>query len=150
LNVFAIELPPLRERRDDIQRLVEHFLRSLELPRDKTITGIDGEALELLKAYDWPGNVRQLRNVIERALIVTRGPLISAADLPPDIRGIAEPGTPPFELRVGMSIEELERELVQHTISNTGGNKKEAARILGLSEKTIYNWLKDPGKDPGK
>ncbi len=146
LNVIAIDLPPLRERRDDVEPLVEHFLQGLKPPNGKTITGVDAEALELLRAYDWPGNIRELRNVIELALIVTRGPLISAADLSPKVRGDGEVALSGFELRVGMSLEELERELVQHTLVHTGGNKKEAARILGLSEKTIYNWLKDAGK----
>ncbi|MGH8012819.1 MAG: sigma-54-dependent transcriptional regulator [Candidatus Binataceae bacterium] len=141
LNVFAIELPPLRERADDIAPLVEHFLRTIEMPEGKLVTGIDGEALEVLKSYEWPGNVRQLRNVLERALIVTRGPVITTADLPPNISSSRE-AKPTFEVRVGTSLDQVERELVQHTLAFTGGNRSEAARILGVSGKTIYNWLK--------
>ncbi|MGH7916567.1 MAG: sigma-54-dependent transcriptional regulator [Candidatus Binataceae bacterium] len=141
LNVFAIELPPLRERTDDIAPLVEHFLRQIPMPEGKSVTGIDGETLEVLKSYEWPGNVRQLRNIVERALIVTRGPIISTADLPPNISSSHE-AKPTFEVRVGTSLDQVEHELVQRTLAFTGGNRSEAARILRVSGKTIYNWLK--------
>jgi DNA-binding NtrC family response regulator len=146
LNVFEIELPPLCKRANDIPAFVDYFLRRLDAPKGKVVTGIDAECLELLKSYSWPGNVRQLRNVIERALVVTRGPMITVADLPADIarRGGANAT---FELRVGMSLEEVERELVQRTLASTGGNRSETARILGVSVKTLYNWLKPSGEE---
>jgi DNA-binding NtrC family response regulator len=147
LNVFAIELPPLCEHADDIAALVDHFLNELKQPEGKNITGVDAECLEALKSYRWPGNVRQLRNVIERALIVCRGPLITVADLPPDMkRGTGSSSS--FELRLGMSLDEVERELIMRTIDFTSGNKSRAAEVLGISLKTLYNRLERyQGKD---
>jgi DNA-binding NtrC family response regulator len=93
-----------------------------------------------MKAYRWPGNVRQLRNVIERALIVTRGPLIGVADLPADLRrGGGSGGV--FEIRLGTSLDDVERELIKRTIEFAGGNKSRAAELLGVSLKTLYNRL---------
>ena len=84
LNVFSIEMPPLRERIEDVEPLTEHFIRELGGYNRNRITGVDHDCLQVLKACPWPGNVRQLRNVMERALIVSKGPLITVADLPPD------------------------------------------------------------------
>jgi DNA-binding NtrC family response regulator len=140
LNVFAIELPPLCERAEDIPALVDHFLRELKQPEGKNITGVDAECLEVLKSYRWPGNVRQLRNVIERALIVSRGPLITVADLPPEMKRTTGSSSS-FELRLGISLDEAERELIMRTIEYTGGNKSRAAEVLGISLKTLYNRL---------
>jgi DNA-binding NtrC family response regulator len=147
LNVFAIELPALCERAEDIPSLVDHFLGELKQPAGKNITGVDAECLEVLKSYRWPGNVRQLRNVIERALIVSRGPLITVADLPPDMKRTTGSSSS-FELRLGMSLDDVERELIMRTIDFTGGNKSRAAEVLGISLKTLYNRLERyQGKD---
>jgi DNA-binding NtrC family response regulator len=147
LNVFAIELPALCEKADDIPSLVDHFLHELKAPEGKTITGIEAECLEVLKSYRWPGNVRQLRNVIERALIVTRGPLITITDLPADMKR-SSGSSSSFELRLGMSLDDVERELIVRTIEYTGGNKSRAAEVLGISLKTLYNRLERyQGKD---
>jgi DNA-binding NtrC family response regulator len=147
LNVFAIELPPLCERAEDVPALVDHFLHELKQPEGKHITGVDTECLGVLKSYRWPGNVRQLRNVIERALIVSRGPLITVADLPPDMKRTTGSSSS-FELRLGMSLDEVERELIMRTIDFTGGNKSRAAEVLGISLKTLYNRLERyQGKD---
>ncbi len=140
LNVFAIELPPLSEHSEDIPALVEHFMRELEVPAGKTVSGVDAEALEGLKGFRWPGNVRQLRNVIERALIVTKGPLIGAADLPPDLKR-AGTGSDVLEIKLGASLDEVERNLIKRTVEFAGGNKSRAAEILGVSLKTLYNRL---------
>jgi DNA-binding NtrC family response regulator len=147
LNVFAIELPALSERAEDIPGLVDHFLGELKQPEGKNITGVDAECLEVLKSYRWPGNVRQLRNVIERALIVSRGPLITIADLPPDMKRTTG-SSASLELRLGMSLDDVERELIMRTIDFTGGNKSRAAEVLGISLKTLYNRLERyQGKD---
>ncbi len=147
LNVFAIELPPLSEHPDDIPGLVDHFLRELKQPEGKHLTGVDAECLEVLKSYRWPGNVRQLRNVIERALIVSQGPLITAADLPPEMKRSGGSSST-FELHLGMSLDEVERELILRTVDFTGGNKSRAAEVLGVSLKTLYNRLERyQGKD---
>jgi len=170
LSVFTIQLPTLRERPEDVPILIEHFLRQLSPTSGKTVTGIEADCLDLLKAQPWPGNVRQLRNVIERALVVTRGPMISIADLPEDIKPSSaalaparEPAAAPQSLRrglpesvpqgngggatldvhVGMSMNAVKRELLLQTLKYTRGNKAKAAEILGVSLKTLYNHLKD-------
>jgi DNA-binding NtrC family response regulator len=133
------------------------------------VTGIEADCLELLKAQPWPGNVRQLRNVIERALVVTRGPMISIMDLPEDIKPTSavtpmrEPavapqsvprevpenitpgngGGPTLDVHVGMSMNAVKRELLLQTLKYTRGNKAKAAEILGVSLKTLYNHLKE-------
>ncbi len=140
LNVFTIELPPLRERLEDISALVEIFVGQFAAANGKKVTGVDNECLEILRGHRWPGNVRQLRNVIERATIVARGPLITAADLPADVRRVNRKG-PHFELRIGDSLDDLEREFIFRTLEFTNGNKVRAAEILGISLKTLYNRL---------
>jgi DNA-binding NtrC family response regulator len=139
LNVFTIEIAPLRERVEDLPLLVEHFVHQLNTPGGKEVRGVDHECLEALKHHPWPGNVRQLRNVIERALIVGKGPLLTIADLPADFKAIGGEAT--FPVRVGSSLEEVEKELFNRTIAFTGGNKTRAAEILGVSLKTLYNKL---------
>ena len=140
LNVFTLELPPLCERAEDIPLLIEYFLQEMQAPAGKVVNGIDAECLEVLKAYRWPGNVRQLRNVIERALIVARGPLISVADLPPELKR-AGGTSATLEIKLGASLDEIEREVITRTIDFVGGNKSRAAEILGVSLKTLYNRL---------
>jgi DNA-binding NtrC family response regulator len=159
LNVFTIQLPTLRERAEDVPILIEHFLQQLAPAAGKSVVGMEADCLELLKAQRWPGNVRQLRNVIERALIVTRGPMISTADLPEEITfdmpESAKPtppaglkpenghGHPALDVHVGMSLSAVKRELLLQTLKFTGGNKAKAAEILGVSLKTLYNHLKE-------
>ena len=138
LNVFSIELPTLDRRRDDIPLLVDHFIRELGPQMQKDIKGADNECLEALKNRKWRGNIRQLRNVIERALVVTRGPLLSIEDLPPEPAAGAD-SAPSFEVRLGSSIEQVEKDLIVRTIDLTDGNKAKAAEILGISLKTLYN-----------
>jgi two-component system, NtrC family, response regulator HydG len=140
LNVFSIELPSLCEHTDDIPALIEHFMREIEAPAGKTVRGVEAEALEVLKGFRWPGNVRQLRNVIERALIVTTGPLIGVADLPAELKR-AGGGNEVLEIKLGASLDEVERDLIKRTVEFAGGNKSRAAEILGVSLKTLYNRL---------
>jgi len=140
LNVFSIELPPLRDRIEDVEPLTKHFIRELGGYHRNPITGIDHDCLQALKACPWPGNVRQLRNVIERALIVSSGPLIKFPDLPPDLRPVGPPDLG-FQVRVGSSLDDIERTLIYRTIEFAGGNKTRAAEILGVSIKTLYNRL---------
>ena len=140
LNVFGIELPTLDRRRDDIPLLVDHFIRELGPQMSKPIHGADNDCLQALKDRRWPGNIRQLRNVIERALVVSRGPLLSVGDLPPEAQAAAD-SAPAFEIRLGSSIETVEKDLILRTIDLTDGNKARAAEILGISLKTLYNRL---------
>ncbi len=145
LAVFTIELPPLSERLEDIPPLVELFIRQFARSNGRTILGADDACLEALKARAWPGNVRELRNIIERAVIISRGPLITVADLPPELarnggrkerEKDAAAGLP-----VGAPLREVERELILKTLDRVGGNRLKAAQILGISPRTLYNKL---------
>ncbi len=150
LKTFTIELPPLRDRIEDIPALVETFINQSAEANRKAVTGIDNESLEILRLFRWPGNVLQLRNVIERAVIVARRPLLAAADLHNDVRRAGRKG-PHFELRIGETMDEIERELIFKTLDFTNGNKVRAAQILGISLKTLYNRLvryQGKGRDP--
>jgi DNA-binding NtrC family response regulator len=140
LNVFKIDIPPLRARSEDLMALADYFLRQFAERNGKKLLGFDHECVEALKASAWPGNVRQLRNVIERAAVVSRGPLVTSADLPPEIRQGRTADTV-LQVRVGTSLEEVERELVYKTLEFAEGNKARAADILGVSLKTLYNKL---------
>src|SRR5579885_159395 len=142
LNLFASRIPPLRERPADIPALAARFIHDLSEASGAThVRGIDNTCMELLKAYPWPGNVRQLRNVIERALIVTSGPLITIADLPPEISRPSHSAAPGFQVSLGSSLDEVERQLIERTLEFVSGNKARAAEILGVSLKTLYNRL---------
>jgi DNA-binding NtrC family response regulator len=147
LNVLTVEIPPLRERPEDIAPLVEHFLRQLTAPNGKTVTGVNPECLQALQSYSWPGNVRQLRNVIERAMIITQGPEITVADLPNELRRVNPPSSC-LEVPLGSSLEGVERDLILKTIDFAGGNKSKAAELLGISLKTLYNRLERYGVKP--
>jgi transcriptional regulator with PAS, ATPase and Fis domain len=141
LNVFSIVLPSLRERLEDLPALIEAFLRQLSPPGARQIAGIEAECLELLKSQRWPGNVRQLRNVIERALVVTQGPMISIADLSEEIK-TSRNSRDVLNIHVGMSLDAAKRQLMLQTLKATGGNRIKAAEILGVTIKTLYNQLK--------
>jgi DNA-binding NtrC family response regulator len=146
LNVFTIDLPPLRERREDIPLLVQNFVQHYAVRNNKDIVGVDDEALSALQAHPWPGNVRQLRNVMERALIVCNGRVIRRSDLPAEFQSIPSVESGYVKLRVGSTLEEMEKELVRRTIEFSGGNKTRAAQMLGVTPKTLYNKLERYGQ----
>jgi DNA-binding NtrC family response regulator len=154
LNVFTLELPPLRQRVDDIPLLVEHFVREFAGANAKPVTGATREALRVLADYGWPGNVRELRNVIERSVIVSTGRLIDTEDLPPALfqPREADGGSPApggeVTLSVGTTVEQAERDLILRTLDATGHNKTRAAEILGISLKTLHNKLKKYREQP--
>ena len=140
LSVCIVELTAMRQRPEDIEPLVAHFIGTLR-GQHATVGGASPEFLRALEAYSWPGNVRQLRNVIERALVVSSGPVLTAADLPPEIRPAA-PGPPVLEVSIGdSSLQDVEREMISRTIEFAGGNKTKAAEMLGISLRTLYNRL---------
>ncbi len=167
LNVFTIVLPRLTERLEDLPALVDHFVRDFARANSKQISGVDNACLEALKARAWPGNARELRNVIERAVIVSTSPLITVADLPtegalampaaqnattpqapetpssadPEQSALAAASTPAQGLPVGQPLREVERQLILKTLEMAGGNRVRAAEILGISPKTLYNKL---------
>jgi DNA-binding NtrC family response regulator len=144
LNVFTLELPPLRNRKEDIAPLVSAFVREVNERNQRQIVGIDDEALDALTAYRWPGNLRELRNVVERSVIVARGSRIRCVDLPPNLLEPAD-GTKTdsaVEFLVGTTVEQAERNLIEKTLEATSQNKTRAAEILGISLKTLHNKLK--------
>jgi two-component system response regulator HydG len=147
LNVFPLTIPPLSERRDDIPLLVEHFLKSYAERHRRRLRGLTPRALDLFMRYDWPGNVRELEHAIERAVILARGEHITPEELPPTLRALGgDPeGTTPQEppLPVGLSLKEMERELIRKTLEYTGGNRTKAAEVLGISRATLHNKLKE-------
>ncbi len=139
LNVVNIELPPLRERKEDIPLLAEYFLNKFAVENRKEVTGFSPEAMELVLDYDWPGNVRELENAIERAVILAKDSLITVADLPQE-------NLPPVGLAsTGKNLKEVEKSHLLNVLRETGGNYSEAARILGISRMTLYNKAREYG-----
>jgi DNA-binding NtrC family response regulator len=143
LNVFALALPPLRDRREDLPLLVQAFLAEFNSRLGKSIAGVEPEVMKLFARYAWPGNVRELRNVIERATILAKGELIEPKHLPPPLleAGRVEPAQRTLELAPGTTVEEAERQLILLTLEHTRDNKTRAAEILGISLKTLHNKL---------
>jgi DNA-binding NtrC family response regulator len=141
LNVFTIELPPLRDRLDDLPLLITSFVQHYATLNNRDVIDVDEECLAALRSHSWPGNVRQLRNVIERALIVCRARVIGKHDLPEEFQSVAQVGSGDVKMRIGVTLEEMEKELIFRTIEFTSGNKTRAAQVLGISAKTLYNKL---------
>jgi two-component system, NtrC family, response regulator AtoC len=137
LNVIPIVLPPLRERKEDIPLLVEHFLERLSAEMRKPLDGVSSEAMVALMAHDWPGNVRELRNVLERGAVVATGSVIHAGDL-----GLAPAAEPASAARVPGSLEEMERRHIAEVLAHAGGNVSQAARILEIDRVTLYNKMR--------
>ena len=144
LSVIQTQLPPLRERRDDIPLLAQHFLRTIGERVSRRVEQIAPAALEVLCRYRWPGNVRELRNVIERALVLGDGPVLEQDDLPPELLHAAPLGPARTDADVVVRpLAELEREAIVAALSATGGNKARAAALLGIDRTTLYRKLKD-------
>jgi len=143
LNVFHVNMPPLRERREDIALLVERFSQQVEGAEKLRPAVFSSEAVELLKSYDWPGNAREVRNVVHRARILCNGSEVQREHLPPQIRPRVRSAENGRELTipVGTSIAEVERELILRTLEAEKGNKTKTASILGISTKTLYSKL---------
>jgi DNA-binding NtrC family response regulator len=143
LNVITMKIPPLRERREDIPMLVDHFLRGYARENRKKVEGISREAKDLLMKYDYPGNVRELENIMERAVVICRGSLISTEDLPFKSQELKHaPVADEKERTLRRNIETLERELIEEALEAAGGNQTHAAAALGLSERMLRYKLK--------
>lgn len=140
LNVVTITLPPLRERKEDIPMLANHFLQKFSEEHHKAISHISPEALEVLMRYHWPGNVRELENTIERAIILSPHPIILPEDLPQKILGTEQAGLTSFSEKPP-SLKEVEKSYVLKVLQETKGNKKKAAEILGIDRTTLYRIL---------
>jgi len=146
LNVVALEMPALRERRSDIPALARFFLDRYSKDNGKTIESITPDAMELLVSYDWPGNVRELENAIERAVVLAPGGILEARQLPPSIRPSAMPaGAPAIP---GSTMADLERYAILETLKSTGGSTSKAAEILGISTRTIQYRLHEYNEAP--
>jgi DNA-binding NtrC family response regulator len=148
LNVIPLSLPPLRERREDVRELAEHFLR-LYAPPGRTLR-MSAEFVERLEGHDWPGNVRELANCLRRAVALAAGPEIGREALEGSVWAEAETAgriklTGDDVLRAGVSLENLERKLVEMTLAATGGNRSRAAELLGVSLRTVRNKVRDYG-----
>ncbi len=138
LNVISLHIPPLRERRDDIPLLADHFLARMAQQRETERCSLAAEAVTALRAYDWPGNVRELENALERAVIVARGQAIGLTALP---ARISEPGAAPLvgeEPPANPTLEVIERAYIAWVLRTEGGNKARAAEILGIDPSTLY------------
>jgi DNA-binding NtrC family response regulator len=151
LNVFPIPLPALRDRKDDLPVLAAALLEDLNHKHGTKVTDISADVHDRLRAYNWPGNVRELRNVLERAVILAGEGTIQSNNLPPGFGGAPVPASSlnadSGELRipVGFTIEQAERALIELTLEHTKHNKTRAAEILGISQKTLFNKLKEYG-----
>ena len=172
LNVFPVEAPSLRDRREDVPALIEHFIRRFNVEEGKRVTGVSAEALQLLSAYDWPGNVRQLENTIYRAIVLADTPHLQPFDFP----AISGQSAPMPAASVGQSVtatvhehieaisalhdapvrildeaghlrklEDIERDLIEHAISVYAGHMSEVARRLGIGRSTLYRKVRDCG-----
>ncbi len=143
LNVFTIVLPPLRERRDDIPLLVQTFLLEFNERYGKHVRAASQDSMRLLEAHAWPGNIRELRNVVERATIVSEGEFIEPKHLPSALHSPrpAADAAPSVSFKPGVTVDEAERQLIVLTLEHTGNNKTRAADILGISLKTLHNKL---------
>lgn len=138
LNVMRLQIPPLRERREDTEKLVRSFLKQYATKHGRHVSGIKADALAILTAYDFPGNVRELANTVERAVIVARENRVQAIDLPEGLRASVAMRKQNSERR---TLAELEEDYVRETLELARGNKSEAARLLGISRKNLYERL---------
>jgi transcriptional regulator with PAS, ATPase and Fis domain len=140
LNVVPIHMPPLRQRKEDIPILVNHFLKKYNKKREEPVTRIQPEAMKLLMDYEWPGNVRELENSIERALILVDGETLVPGGFPwlIECRQV-KTGTGNDKI---YSLEELEKQLIRRVLSETRGHKGQAAGLMGIDRKTLYKKIK--------
>jgi DNA-binding NtrC family response regulator len=146
LDVVRVKVPPLRERREDIPLLVDHFLGRTREHLGKAVRSIDDDALERLVDYAWPGNVRELENVLERAAILCRGERLALADLPPNLTSApAERRSSSRDLSLRRARRALEARLIGEALEATGGNRTHAARLLGISHRALLYKLKEYG-----
>ena len=151
LNVFSIELPPLRFRKEDLSLLIQSFMAEFNERNRKSVSAVDPAAMRILEQYNWPGNVREVRNIIERAVILSSGAFIEPKHLPPLVTDSPDVVKPTLSLEPGTTVEEAERRLILMTLEHTRDNKTRAAEILGISLKTLHNKLnKLRGRVPGK
>jgi two-component system response regulator AtoC len=140
LNVIPIELPPLRDRREDVPILIDHFVEKHRQRTGKRIEGVEPAVAELLQRYDWPGNVRELENTIERAVVLSTGPILTSASVSMIGATSAQPPGLP-SLRLHQNLEWVERETIRRALEQSGGIKKDAAETMGISQRALSYYL---------
>ena len=146
LNVVQLEIPPLRQRRDDIPLLADLFIKRYSNKNHKLMQGIDPLALDSLMRYAWPGNVRELENVIERAVIMTHDNYIGASDLPATIYDEKDDSEESLtQIMPGLTLKEVEKKMIIRTLDANNGNRTHTAEILGISRRTLQLKLKEYG-----
>ncbi len=150
LNVIPIHLPSLRQKRDDIPLLVNHFLNKYIEKAKKKVTSISPEAMKILTGYDWPGNVRELENIIERAVILTNKNVIMPNDLPESIQESQNRTPDTEEILEGKTLEELEKHYILKTLEKHSWNQKKVSEVLNVSTTTLWRKLKTYGIEPKK
>ena len=142
-------MPPLRERRDDIPLLAEHFLRLYCERNGRQLAGFSRPAAEALMRYEWPGNVRELENTIERAVVLSRGATVEIDDLPVEVRTGTAGGNDPKSITfaIGTPLAEIERRVIHSTLNHVSGDKRLCAQLLGIATRTIYRRLEEDRED---
>ncbi|MBO5729907.1 MAG: sigma-54-dependent Fis family transcriptional regulator [Treponema sp.] len=145
LNVVHIQVPPLRDRKDDIPLMLNAFLDEFNRENNKSITGFDSRSRSALYKYDWPGNIRQLRNCVESAVVMCSGNEITLEDLPPTVRGAAESNV--IQVPMGITMAEAEKIIIQQNLASNQGNKSKTADILGIGRKTLHRKLEEYGEE---
>jgi DNA-binding NtrC family response regulator len=155
LQIVPITIPPLRERPEDIVLLMDSFLEQFAVKHRRPRKSLSSDAMQLCQRFPWPGNVRQLRNVVERLVITCKSPVIESAELP-DFLNLHDQHATSFALRAGMSLAEVEKLLIRQTLSRVTSNREEAARVLGISRRALqyklkqYGLLAEPSGSNGK
>jgi DNA-binding NtrC family response regulator len=149
LNVFHIHLPALRERRDDIGMLVDHFIRKYNDENGFSVDGVDPGCLEVLNRYDWPGNIRELENAVERAVVLTKSGTVGAEQFNPGSMFVVNSVKNNFNFQPGVTISEAEKELILQTLAYCNQNRTRAAEVLGISIRTLRNKLHEYNDDTG-
>jgi two-component system response regulator HydG len=163
LNVITVTTPPLRERREDIRVLAQHFLRVYAAKNNRTLEGFSDEVLGCLEAYRWPGNVRELENVVERAVVLARGTVIEVGNLPGNVTersvtftreepAAGRPGAAPdgvFTIRIGTPLAEIDQRVLEETLRFAKGNRTVTAKLLGIDPKTVFRKLKQVEAEEG-
>jgi two-component system, NtrC family, response regulator HydG len=144
LKVVRVVLPPLRDRREDIPLLTDHYIRRLAAEHSKPVKGITPEAQRLLAAYGWPGNVRELVNTLETMIVLAQKPTLDENDVPLEIRPAGD-AAPSGAIHPGMTIDDAERLLIERTLAWCGGNRLQAAKTLGIGQRTLYRKIKQFG-----
>lgn len=153
LNVISLEVPPLRQKKEDIPLLAAHFLSHYAERNHKNVKGFSAQCMDMLLHYDWPGNVRELQNAVERAVILCTGEYVTGPELPVNIAKLAAEAMPKSSevssSLAGLPLEEVERRAIEETLRETGDNKSAAARKLGITRATLHKKLRKYGSDKG-